>query len=585
MASSYQSSQALTKRPSDTSLMPPPPPPKRIKRPSTVLDEDCYTDALSHIIARDFFPGLLETQTQQEYLDALDSRDGEWIKAASRKLTEVMTPGPDGRRKRFAAGRRGTSLTPRIGLSAGDETPRGWGGDTPMSVAGSDISTVSTTTTEAQQPEIDTNMSLTAFQAKYTSEDNESFNKLLDKQNAKHAENYAWIYAGNKIPAARQIAHRAREQKLLADKTARAIEDGRADTDKEQGQSERISGDDDNRKAMPDSWRSRPENQLMFHPASLEERSTTSSLPTVQETAEATSKAPPKSVSYTNTRLPPPPTSSESSIPPSPSLSTINDAIAGRPRPTASEPGYTGAETLRVAGYAFVDEEPTPSELGVSEEDGEQPHLFLLAGHGGDSSGPHSANPFTINESSRREKIHHRMVDRVARNHRKPSLSALSPSSPSSSSLSSFSPSALSPSHSPSFFNRSKTPTPKFTSSPRLPRPATHRAGNLTPAARQLWNRVGASKAVSAATTTTTTTTPTGAGVNGALFGRSRGTTTTTIAGKEKEKDKTKGRWTPSPSLRGRGMRGASVTPLRKPMDQEGANGPGKSASPVVVEK
>ena len=82
------SSQALTKRNADTSLMPPPPPPKRIKRPSQVVDEDVYTDALSHIIARDFFPGLVESQAQQDYLEALDSNNNDWI-VAQKWITNI----------------------------------------------------------------------------------------------------------------------------------------------------------------------------------------------------------------------------------------------------------------------------------------------------------------------------------------------------------------------------------------------------------------------------------------------------------------------------------------------------------------
>jgi protein DGCR14 len=115
-------STALVRKRVDTELMPPPPPAKRIKRPKKVIDEDSYTDALSHIIARDFFPGLLESETQQEYLDALDSKDPTWISSASRRLQQVMTPG---RRP----GRRGTSLAP------GTQTPRGFVGDTPASVS------------------------------------------------------------------------------------------------------------------------------------------------------------------------------------------------------------------------------------------------------------------------------------------------------------------------------------------------------------------------------------------------------------------------------------------------------------------
>src|ERR1700738_3397070 len=101
MAAEPPKSTAVVRRSVDNDLMPPPP--KRIKRPKNVIDEETYTDAISEIIARDFFPGLLETETQQEYLDALESRDGAWISSAGRRLQQIMTPG---RRK----GRRGTSI-------------------------------------------------------------------------------------------------------------------------------------------------------------------------------------------------------------------------------------------------------------------------------------------------------------------------------------------------------------------------------------------------------------------------------------------------------------------------------------------
>src|ERR1700722_15504148 len=67
-----ESSNALVRRSTDTELMPPPA--KRIKRPQKILDEETYVSGISEIIARDFFPGLLETETKQEYLDALESQ-------------------------------------------------------------------------------------------------------------------------------------------------------------------------------------------------------------------------------------------------------------------------------------------------------------------------------------------------------------------------------------------------------------------------------------------------------------------------------------------------------------------------------
>lgn len=426
---SMESSQALTKRSRDTALMPPPPPPKRIKRPVKVLDEDDYTDALSHIIARDFFPGLIETESQQDYLNALDSQDTEWIATAGRKLTQVMTPGPDGRRLR---GRRGTSMTPTTGLHGrAGETPRMWQGDTPGSVA----STATGGTDASKKPEIDTNMSLGAFQTKYTSEDNESFYKLLDKQNVKRSERYAWMWADNKIPAARQIAHRTREAGLLADKETQAQLDGNAVVKFDSS---------DTRKAMPETWRSRPDNNFMFEPTSIEDTHQT-----IQQKAEETSRAPPKTVVYDNTRLASASNPTSDEPPPSPSLSAVQDAIAGRPRPSASEAVFNGALTPRINGYAFVDPEPPP-EPALTWESSD--HTFLLG------SGDATPNPFKIKEGSKREALHHRMVDKVAKGKR-----------------------AVGKRES----ELSKTPVPRFASSPRIG------TGGITPAAQRLLGKIG----------------------------------------------------------------------------------------------
>ena len=422
-------SQALTKRSIDTALMPPPPAPKRIKRPTKVLDEDSYTDALSHIIARDFFPGLLETEAQQEYLNALDSKDPQWIGTAGRKLSEIMTPGPDGRRLR---GRRGTSLTAKRGFEGlGGDTPKGFSGDTPMST----FSEMSSTAVQTAKPHVDTNMSLSAFQERYTSEDNESFYKLLDKQNLKKAERYSWMWAGNKILAPRQIAHRKREEKLLDQRAAQEAEDN--------GKQLATIGSSDTRKAMPDTWRSRPDNNFMFTPNSIED-----SLQTVQQKAEEESRAAPKAVVYDNTRLPSTTSTTDPSIPPSPSLSAIQDAIAGRPRPAPSDSGFGGSETPRVNGYKFVDSEPSPapSETNSSCDS----NMSLL------ESGSSTPNPFKIKESSRREALHLRMVDKVAKGKRKGKVEV----------------------------DTNRTPIPKFTG-------FTPRKTALTPAGQKLLGRMG----------------------------------------------------------------------------------------------
>ncbi|KAI2643437.1 nuclear protein DGCR14 [Xylaria nigripes] len=429
MESDARKSTALVRKRDDHELMPPPPAPKRIKRPKKVIDEDSYTDALSQIIARDFFPGLLESETQQEYLDALESKDPEWISSASRRLQHVMTPG----RKN---GRRGTSLS----LGAGSQTPRNFVGDTPVSV-----SAESSASAHDNKPEIDTNMSLSAFQSKYTSEDNESFYKLLDKQNSKRVQKYAWLWTGNKLPSKMQLAQKKTEMKLL--ESGKSLEDDGFRKDR------LAVKDRDDRPAQPDTWKSLPNNALIFTPDGIEDR-----METRIQAAEAASRAPPKAVNYQNTRLPVPQlTESEpSSVPPSPSLSAIRDAIAGRRRPDSEATStVAGNETPRVNGYAFVDDEEPEQEAHLPT-----PIINL-------PPADTTPNPFIIKEQSRREALHHRMVDRISESKRTSSkLGATG--------------------------KVDKTPVPKFPSSPRV----TAVNGGLTPAAQRLWSKIGNSPGV-----------------------------------------------------------------------------------------
>jgi protein DGCR14 len=416
MEAQSTSSTALVRKRSEMELMPPPPPTKRIKRPKKILDEDTYTDALSQIIARDFFPGLLESETQQEYLDALESKDSEWISSASRRLHQVMTPG---RQKP----RRGTSLAP------GAETPRGFVGDTPASVSGE-----STVPVVPEKPEVDTNMSLGSFQSKYTSEDNESFYRLLDKQNSKRAEKYAWMWTGNKLPSKMQLKQKEIEAKLA--KTRSLTDDG--------FKRDRLAiKDREERPAQPETWKSIPNNGLMFAPDSVED-----SLETVAQRAEASSKAAPKGVNYQNTRIAPPKIGDEESEPGSPSLSAVRDAIAGKRVGSVATSSIVGSETPRINGYAFVDDEEPAYEA---------PKAPIIDLGPGDAT----PNPFIIKEQSRREALHHRMVDKITQSNRTSVKVGMTGKVDS-------------------------TPVPQFPSSPRV-------GGELTPAAQRLWGKIGGS--------------------------------------------------------------------------------------------
>ncbi|SPN97228.1 related to nuclear protein ES2 [Cephalotrichum gorgonifer] len=351
MGSPASASTALIRKRTDTDLMPPPPQAKRIKRPRKVIDEDSYTEALSRIIARDFFPGLQETEAQHEYLDALDSKDRAWIGRADQRLREALTPA-----------RRATQpATPSASTVVGGRTPSVYGGATPASVAGSVVD---------QKSEIDINVSLGKFQATYTSEDNESFYRLVDKQNQKHIEKTSWVWNGNKLPSKQMLKQREINDRLL-----------------KEGKEEIV--DRDSRPARPDSWNAHPKNALMFPPDGVDD-----DYKIPERRAQAASS---KTIVYENTRVPLP------IIPPrpsSPTLSAIRDAVNGDVREIFQTDSLLagGDETPNVNGYRFVDDEDEPAV-----PDTPLPLIDL-------GSGDATPNPFKIQEHRKRETLHRRMV-------------------------------------------------------------------------------------------------------------------------------------------------------------------------------
>ncbi|KAF9701603.1 hypothetical protein EKO04_000176 [Ascochyta lentis] len=440
MASS--NSTALTKRSAAGALMLPPPAPKRIKRPSVVLDEDTYVSAVSHIIRRDFFPGLAESDAQREYLNALESKDKSWIRESGRKLTQVMTPVPHGRRR--AADR---TRFDRPGLGSTDKTPSVWGADTPATVAGTEEGSDNEDGL-GKLDKVDLDMPLNAFQAKYTSEDQESFSAIIDKQNLKKFEKNTWLHDGNRYASKQRIAQQKVIEARAPDSQALVV---------------RPSQNLDDRPAAPTMHKHTAFNTLMFAPDSVE-----SWAPTNHARAETASLAPPKQTRYANTRLP-----ADTEVPQrptSPTLSAIRDAVSGNPRLGASEGGYTGSETPRVNGYAFVDARPPEpdSEVEDAPED-------LLERFGVSSKS--SATSFTISDASKREKMAHKMVDAIGA---KRASGSNSKPGPVGKGLGIFT------SETPRFMS---APTPAMRLAAQTP--GRKAKGDLTPAAQRLFERMG----------------------------------------------------------------------------------------------
>jgi protein DGCR14 len=57
-----------------------------------VLDEDTYTEAISLIIQRDFFPNLAKVKAQQAYLEAQKSGSLIDLQEAGKNLHTISTP-------------------------------------------------------------------------------------------------------------------------------------------------------------------------------------------------------------------------------------------------------------------------------------------------------------------------------------------------------------------------------------------------------------------------------------------------------------------------------------------------------------
>lgn len=155
-----------------------------------VLEEDEYTAALSHIIARDFFPSLVYLDATNDYLDAADSRDEQRISASVRRLEELSTPYVPGPRQTPSQTPYATSH-----LETPQRTPR---------------------VESSTRPRFETDLRLDTFQARYTSEDNSSFTQILDEENRKRKEQWGWAWeAQRRVEAQRDRMIEAREKMLI----------------------------------------------------------------------------------------------------------------------------------------------------------------------------------------------------------------------------------------------------------------------------------------------------------------------------------------------------------------------------------
>ncbi|KAF8527981.1 nuclear protein DGCR14 [Hysterangium stoloniferum] len=422
--------------------------PARSLNRQQILDEDEYTEALSEIIARDFFPSLVHLDATNSYLDALQTQDTKLINQSVRRLQDLSTP------------RTSQAARP---LQTPGRTPYGSGfGDTPAHTPHSEIRS-------SKRPRYDTSLSLDSFQAKYTSEDNASFTEILDDENRIRKEKWSWAWdAQKRAQGVKAIENDRRSRLLIEDTTTQppgvrerlllevpdvklitsGIDNSRTTTQVDKHEASRattgslevvksvvksdhvistalLKTDDnaeidvmarrkDTRSAAVDGWSFKTRNSLMFAPdADRSPYDGASSLPTSE------AKGPPKVIKHGNTRLPEQSNEDgnedvKSTAPSSPTASKIGAAIAGTPYVSRGE-----RDSFPLLPNV---PSPTPSQLGSAAVNKLMTWGTITATPRILSSDNHDltsmeapATPFHLPGPSPREKVAHKLSSTASR--------------------------------------------------------------------------------------------------------------------------------------------------------------------------
>ncbi|KAG9314468.1 nuclear protein DGCR14 [Chiua virens] len=497
-------------------------PPKRSLNRQEILEEDEYTEALSHIIARDFFPSLVHLDATNGYLDALRSNDPSLIQASVRRLQEVDS-------------------TPACFVRRGWQTPS----ETPYGTA--PLDTPLRTPREvgepaAKRPRYDTNMSLDSFQAKHTSEDNASFTQIMHEENRQRREKWGWAWeAQRRVDEQRGKMLERRERMLIEQPSGPGVRerlvieapvvaglimagsDSSGTQDESEGKllvvSEKSSPEQavdvmapkkDTRPAGVDAWKFKTRNSLMFPPDA-----DVSPYDPSTSTISVKPEVVPKVVKHDNTRLPEQDTTGKSqslSAPPSPTRSRIDAAIEGTPyRPKSPTAG----------GFSLISNVPSPTPEQMGSKAVKQlmtwgtlnatPRIISQSDDVPEEMPP--PNTFQISAPSSREALSHRLSASAAKSLRA-KAGLLNGSTPL-------------PGRTPS-----RTPTRGSMAPPSWTPRRADAPGNLTPAAKRLLDR-----------TTLGTAAARRADAMGKISGWSNGSS-------GKEKDLNHVRWTPTPVTR-----------------------------------
>uniref|UniRef100_A0A6I8NW55 Ess-2 splicing factor homolog n=1 Tax=Ornithorhynchus anatinus TaxID=9258 RepID=A0A6I8NW55_ORNAN len=371
--------------------------------------------SLQKIIQRDFFPDMEKLQAQREYLEAEESGDLEKMRQLAIKLgsslgkpvrdTPLPCESPAGRGLPlllWAAPWVGSSRRLAVGGGMGESQGPG----------------------EAEKEgSKDTLPSLDAFLARHTSEDNASFEQIMEVAKEKEKSRHSWLY-----DAEAELAQRSQQNLAVPSAEQQALESSQAGVE---------------------AWAYKAKNTLMYYPAG------------VPDEEEAQPKKP-REVLHRNTRFLRDPFSQALS------KSQLQQAAALNAQHKQGKVGPDGKELVpqespRVNGYGFV---ITPSPApGVNESPlmtwGEVESTPLRVDGADTPYVDRTPGPaFKILEPGRRERLGLKMANEAAAKNRAKKQEALRRATEN---LASFTPKGLSPAVSPALQRLVSRTTSKFT--------------------------------------------------------------------------------------------------------------------------